>query len=107
MQDNPGNKQEKELFLIKLLPPRPDFHLDLSEKEMDIMNQHAVYWDELVDKGIVVVFGSVLDPKGHHFIGIVETENESRARAFIAEDPAVKSGLVKMEIYTMLATRRK
>ncbi len=108
MQDNnPGNNQEKKHFAIKLIPPRPTFHLDMSENEKDIMKQHAAYWNDLVSKGIVIVFGPVLDPKGVYGLGILEVETEAQAHAFIAEDPAVKSGLVEMEIYPILATVRR
>ena len=28
------------------------------------MKRHAAYWQSLLDKGFVLVFGPVLDPKG-------------------------------------------
>ena len=105
--NNPGNDQAKKHFIIKLIPPRPTFHLDMSEDERYTMKQHAVYWNSLVDKGVVIVFGPVLDPRGIYGLGIMEVKTEHQARAFIADDPAVKSGLVEMEIYTILATTRK
>lgn len=108
MQDNnPGNKQEKKHFVIKLIPPRPTFHLDMSEDERDIMKQHSVYWNDLLKKGIVIIFGPVLDPKGVYGLGVVKAEDESQARAIIAPDPAVKSGLAEIEVYPIIATARK
>ncbi len=79
----------------------------MTEEEKYTMQKHAVYWNNLVAKGIVIIFGPVLDPKGIYRLGITEVETEALARAFIAEDPAVKSGLVEIEIYPILAAMRK
>lgn len=106
-ENSPANNQDKKHFVIKLIPPRPTFHMDMVEKEKDIMKQHAIYWNSFLDKGIVIVFGPVLDPKGVYGLGIVETEDEAQARILFAEDPAVKSGLVLMEISLIHATLRK
>lgn len=81
--------------------------MDMTEKDKGIMKQHAVYWNVFLDKGTVIVFGPVLDPKGVYGLGIVEADNEAQARAFVAGDSAVKSGLAGVEIALMHATLRK
>ena len=91
----------KKQFLLKLLPPRSTFVEDMSETERTIMNEHIEYWRDLTDKGIAVVFGPVLDPKSPWGLGIVEVDDENLAHAIAANDPSVKSGLNKVEIYTM------
>jgi uncharacterized protein YciI len=105
--NNSGNEQEKKYFMIKLIPPRPTFAQDMTDEESAIMKQHAAYWKDKTDKGIVVVFGPVLDPNGVYGLGIIEVENEDRAHAFAAGDPSIKSGLNRPEIYLMHATVRK
>ena len=75
----------------------------MTEKEKEIMRQHAAYWKEKADLGIALVYGPVLDPKGVYGLGIIEVDNEDQARAYAADDPAVKSGLNKTEIHPMRA----
>lgn len=103
MQDDTSTtKSERKHFLIKLIPPRPTFAQDMTKEERSIMKQHAVYWKDKAEKGIVLIYGPVLDPIGTYGLGIVEVEDEDQARTFAADDPAVKSGLT-IEVYPMLA----
>jgi len=46
-------------FFCKLVPPRPSFAQDLSEAERKLMQEHAAYWREWMEKGHVVAFGVV------------------------------------------------
>jgi uncharacterized protein len=61
----------------------------------------------LADKGIAIVFGPVFDPKGGYGLGIIEVENEKQVSSFIADDPAVNSGILKTEFHPMRAILRK
>src|ERR1700756_3607055 len=72
-------------FFFKLLPPRPSFTQDMTQAERELMERHAAYWQALLNKGSVLVFGPVFDPKGPYGAGIatfallkfnVETSNE-------------------------------
>ena len=92
---------EKKHFFLKLVPPRPTFPQDMSEEERNIMNKHAEYWRELMKKGIVIAYGPVMDPRGTYGIGIVEAENEEKAKSIAVNDPAPLSGLGHYEIYPM------
>jgi uncharacterized protein YciI len=103
MQDDKSTtKSEKKHFVIKLVPPRSTFAQDMTKEERDIMKQHAAYWKDKAEKGIVIIYGPVLDPKGTYGLGIIEIDDEDQARTFAADDPAVKSGLT-IEVYPMLA----
>ncbi|HWP96979.1 MAG TPA: YciI family protein [Syntrophomonadaceae bacterium] len=104
MQDK---KPEMKHFVSKLIPPRPTFHLDMSEEESSIMKEHAAYWQDMLEKGVVVVYGPVFDPSGVYGLGIIEAENENVVNTMLSNDPAVKSGLVRLEIYPMQAILRK
>jgi uncharacterized protein YciI len=101
--DTSGNSSIKKHFVLMLIPPRPTFAEDMTEEEKDIMKQHAAYWKDKADQGIAIVYGPVLDPKGVYGLGIIEVDNEEQARAYAADDPAVKSGLNKTEIHPMRA----
>ena len=65
----------------------------MTETERKVMQEHALYWKDLTDKRIAVVFGPVLDPKGVWGLAIVETANEQDVRTLGLNDPALKAGL--------------
>ena len=64
------------------------------------MGEHAIYWKGLTDRGIAIVFGLVLDPKGPWGVAIVEIADESDARALGVNDLAVRAGLT-FDVYPM------
>jgi len=88
-------------FVFRLISPRPTFPIDMTESERKVMGEHVTYWTALRDKGIAVVFGPVLDPKGVWGVAIVETSDEATARALLANDPVEKAGLSRIGIYPM------
>jgi uncharacterized protein YciI len=51
----------------------------------------------------MVVFGPVLDGSGSWGLGVLAADDEDELRAFAAGDPAVRSGMAKLEIGKMLA----
>ncbi len=90
-------------FIFRLKAPRPDFALDMSDEEREIMGRHAAYWQPLVDAGDMVVFGPVLDSTGSWGLGVVEADDEDKIREFAANDPVVTSGTAEIEVGKMLA----
>ncbi|PWT98790.1 MAG: hypothetical protein C5B52_11660 [Bacteroidetes bacterium] len=91
----------KKYFALKLLPCRPDFAFTLSDEERAIMLQHAAYWREKMSKGMVLVFGPVMDPSGPYGLGVVAVDDEEEVKDFIEHDPAAK--LNKYEYFPMMA----
>ena len=91
----------KQHFFLKLNPPRPTFAMDMSDDERAIMLQHVAYWKELTDKGVTVVYGPVMDPKGVYGIGIIAADSAEEVEKLIANDPA--NGLNQYEYYPMRA----
>jgi hypothetical protein len=91
---------ETKRFLYKLIPSRPTFVRDMTEAERKAMGEHAIYWKGLTDRGIAIVFGLVLDPKGPWGVAIIEVADEPEARILGTNDPAVKAGLT-FDIYPM------
>ncbi|WIG55896.1 MAG: hypothetical protein OJF61_001684 [Rhodanobacteraceae bacterium] len=93
-----------QAFFCKLVPPRPTFAMDLSPAEADVMKQHALYWQDLITRGVVRVFalGLVMDPAGAFGIGVMEREDAAAARALTDRDPAITAGIgMHYEIHPM------
>ena len=90
-------------FVFRLKAPRPNFALDMSDEEREVMGRHAAYWQPLIESGQMVLFGPVLDATGSWGLGVVEAEDEDELRAFAAGDPAVVSGTAELQLGKMLA----
>jgi len=88
-------------FLYRLLPPRPTFHADMTAQEREVMALHGDYWRNLMERGVAVAFGPVLDevPWG---LGLLEVDDEAQARSIAATDPAVETGTCTYELVPML-----
>lgn len=56
---------------------------------------------EHMARGIMLVFGPVLDPKGTYGLGIVAADSEEQLQGLLDGDPASK--INKYEYYQMLA----
>jgi uncharacterized protein len=89
-------------FVFRLISPRPDFALSMSDVEREIMRRHAAHWQPFIDSGQMVIFGPVLDSTGSWGLGVVEAEDEDELRAFAAADPVVTTGTGRIELGTML-----
>lgn len=78
-------------FFCKLNPPRPTFAQDMTPAEMKLMQEHGAYGKTFSDRGMVIVFGPVADPRGAFGVAIVEANAEADVRAMAEEDPVVKA----------------
>ncbi len=90
-------------FVFRLQAPRPDFAVDMTDQEREVMTRHAAYWQPLIDSGQMVVFGPVLDDTGSFGLGVVEADDEEVLREFAAGDPVVTSEIARIEMGRMLA----
>jgi uncharacterized protein YciI len=94
-------------FFLKLIAPRPTFAMDLNDQEKAMMQEHFLYWKGRQERGEVLVFGPVLDPKGPYGMGIISADDEVSAKAFAAGDPAIKASCgFTCEIHPMRAVTR-
>ena len=89
-------------FVLRLKAPRPDFALEMSDAEREIMGAHAAYWQPVVDAGDMVVFGPVMDSTGSWGLCVVDADDEDELRAFAAADPVVTSGTAEFEVGKLL-----
>jgi uncharacterized protein YciI len=94
---------DKQYFLYKLLPPRPDFAFTMTPAEAAVMQEHGDYWDGLLAAGTAVVFGPVVEPTGAWGLGVLEVDDAADADRVRAGDPAVTSGTLTAEIHPMVA----
>ena len=89
--------------MFRLQAPRPNFALDMTDEEREVMARHAAYWQPFIDSGQMVVFGPVLEQTGSWGLGVIEAEDEDELRQFAAADPVVTTGTGNIEIGKMLA----
>jgi uncharacterized protein YciI len=74
----------------------------MSEAEAKLMQEHAAYWNDRMDKGQVVTFGLVADPNGPFGIGIVEVEADADVEALTTNDPTIRANRgFRFEVYPM------
>jgi len=90
-------------FVFRLIPPRPNFALDMTDEEREIMGRHSAHWQPYLASGQMVIFGPVIDGTGSWGLGVVEADDEAEVVAFAAGDPVVTSGTARIEVGTMPA----
>lgn len=62
----------------------------MTSEERNIMQQHVQYWKGYMNKGMVIVFGPVLQANNVYGLGIVSVESEEQVKELIANDPRLK-----------------
>jgi len=67
------------------------------------MTRHAAYWQPLIDSEQMVIFGPVLDGTGSWGLGVAETDDVEKLRAFAASDPVVTTQTAHIEMGELLA----
>jgi uncharacterized protein len=94
----------KQHYFFKLIPPRPTFPQDITDEEKVLMSEHGVYFQQQFDAGKLLLYGPVMAPGGAFGVGILEVADEAEAREFGKNDPSVRAGLNRWEIYPMRVT---
>ncbi|HXZ41576.1 MAG TPA: YciI family protein [Terriglobales bacterium] len=96
-------------YYFKLIPPRPTFPHDMSEKEKALMEEHAAYFQQQFEAGKLLLYGPVMAPHGAFGLGILEVAGEADARQFGENDPSVRAGMNRFEFHAMkvVASRAK
>lgn len=88
-------------YLYRIQPTRPTM---LSEgatpEEETIVSEHFAYLQNLNKQGIVLLAGRTLNTDSTSFgIIIFEAENDESAYSLMENDPAVKQGVMKAELF--------
>ena len=85
-------------FLYRMLPPRPSFPHDKTPEEDEVMGRHVAYWQDLLERGVAIAFGPVLDPADPWGLGLLDLDDEAAAREIGESDPAVSAGTCTYEV---------
>ena len=89
-------------YLCKFIPPRAEFLATMSADEREWMQQHGLYLDQLVNQGLVVAHGPVMDPSGGYGVSLFRIADEQDISALTSEDPIIKNGVGHYEHHPML-----
>lgn len=91
----------RSCYAYRFVSYKPDLPVSMTEPEAAVMGEHVAYWQNLLDKGIAVAFGPVLDPAGAWGIAVVEAASEDEVRTIRAGDPVIRDDLGTIDIYPM------
>jgi uncharacterized protein YciI len=91
----------KQLFFLRIIPPRPTFAQDLDATERGLMMEHGAYVRKFFDAGSVLIYGPVMDAAGSFGMAVLEMEDMAEAERFAQGDPSVKAGMNKYTISPM------
>jgi uncharacterized protein YndB with AHSA1/START domain len=83
----------KQVYLLRLIPPRTTFAQDMNEHERRVMMEHVVYWQGHTNANEVIAYGPVADPKGGWGVAIVEVTDEARVKHLTTNDPVMLQNL--------------
>ncbi len=78
-------------FFLRLNAPRPTFIEDMTDSEAALMREHGAYLSAFAEKGVIIAFGPVADPKGPWGLGIFAVEDEADAHLILENDPTIRS----------------
>ncbi len=85
------------LYLIK---PKNDWtNGEMTEQEEQLMGEHFMYLKEKFDAGKIMMVGPCVDKSLG--VGIIEAETKEEAEDIGKNDPAVKAGIVTLELKEM------
>lgn len=94
-------------YLCKYIPPRADFLATMSADEGAWMKQHGAYMNALLDQGVIVAHGPVMDPAGGYGVSLYQIADDQDIAAFTSQDPIVKNGAGHYEHHPMLSLRSR
>jgi len=93
-------------FAYRILPPRSDFVAGMTDAEAATMGAHFGFLQDLESDGRVIFVGRC--DNGDWGLGMFEFADEAEALEILARDPAVASGLMRMELraFSVVIERR-
>lgn len=94
-------------YLCKYIPPRADFLSTMSADEQAWMRQHGSYLDRLLERGVIVAHGPVLDEAGGYGVSLYQIADDQDIAAFTSADPIVRHGVGHYEHCAMLHLRTR
>ena len=88
-------------FLYKIQPTRIEMlSVGPTAQETNVMSEHFNYLKDLTENGVVILAGRTLNTDLSTFgIVIFKADSDSSARKIMENDPAVKHGLMRAELF--------
>ena len=65
-----------KFYLCKYIPPRADFLATMTAEESKWMKQHGDFLNNLLDKGLIVAHGPVMDPSGGYGVSLYQIADD-------------------------------
>jgi hypothetical protein len=69
-----------KFYLCKYIPPRADFLATMTAEERKWMKQHGDFLNNLLDKGLIVAHGPVMDPSGGYGVSLYQIADDQGHR---------------------------
>lgn len=91
----------KKQYLYRIQPARPAMLWEgPTPEEIELVESHFEYLKELLDAGELILAGRTQNSDPSSFgIVIFEAESDEAARVRMANDPAVRAGVMLAELY--------
>ena len=88
-------------YLYRIQPARPAMLPEgPTPEEAEIVAQHFAYLQDLTERGILILAGRTLNTDESSFgIVILYAESKDAAREIVDNDPAVKGGVMRAELF--------
>jgi uncharacterized protein YciI len=88
-------------FLYRVQPTRPEMlTMGSTPAEDAAITEHYHYLVRLADTGVMHLFGRTLNTDSSSFgLCIFEAADEPEARAIMEDDPAVRAGVMRAELF--------
>jgi uncharacterized protein YciI len=96
-----------KFYLCKYIPPRADFLATMTAEEKKWMKQHGDFLNNLLDKGLIVAHGPVMDPSGGYGVSLYQIADDQDIATITSEDPIVKNGAGHYEHHPMLPLKSR
>lgn len=90
-----------KIYLCQYFPPRDDFLSTLTPTEAALMKEHGAWQSALLEQGVIVAHGPVIDPKGSYGVAIWRVADDQDIATMTAADPIVEAGVGRYECHPM------
>jgi uncharacterized protein len=87
-------------FFLRLIPPRTDFMLTITDAERTIKGEHRAYWQGFAEKGWAVAYGPVADKNDGDGAAFWTPPDDFDPKLVTDNDPTMKADVgFKYEIH--------
>jgi uncharacterized protein YciI len=88
-------------YIYRIKPTRPAMLTDgPTAAEADVISRHFDYLQRLTEAGVMILVGRTLTTDDETFgVAIFEASSEAEARQVLADDPAVREGVMQGALF--------